>query len=100
MARRPSTWRNENPISAPRRLSDNYVDAAPGDHDPGGGAQHVFAEATEAPSLLGRRLHQAPPGMDHFVGEDVEQQHDLVVGEGIERAVALRQASSPGYGGR
>ncbi len=71
-------------------LADYHGDAATGDDDPGGGAQDALAEAAQAPSFPGRRLHQAPAGMNHFVGEYVEQENDLVVGEGIDRALAFR----------
>ena len=54
-----------------------------------GRAEHAFAQPKQAPAFAGGALHQHPGGVHDVVGERVEQQDHLVLGERVDRCGAL-----------
>ena len=59
------------------------------DEDARGDAEHALAQPHEAPSIAGGRLGEHPRGVRHVVGEGVEQEDYLVLGEGVAGRGAL-----------
>ena len=86
-------WPKQLPVSG-EGFRDDHCDAPCRDDDAGGRAQDPLAEAAQTPAVAGSGLHETSTGMNKFIGENVEQQDDLVVGEGIGRTLARGQAVS------